>query len=166
MSKKLEKFNTIMDEAVSNFQKLSEKEQEKLLLGFPMFGKKLLKDLFEREVFSRLVNDYKSFGVIDDTLYVALRKGEDKPANEREIVSIAKYKGDRLSYVAGSNTKTTVPMMHFKDNTLVGYLAFLQDPLSAYVHHLFHGASVILLQKEDGNKLDKYSEEILNVVFD
>ncbi len=162
MSKKLDKFNMIMDEAVTNFQKLNEVEKKKLLLGFPMFGKTLLKDLFEKNVFDTLSNEYKSIGIIDDTLYIALRKGEDKPVQEREIISIAKYKGDRLSYVAGSNSKTTVPMINLKDNAIIGYLAFLSDPLSAYVHHLLHSASVIHLQKDDENKLDRYSEEILN----
>jgi len=162
MSKKLEKFNTIMDEAVINFQKLNEEKKKKLLLGFPMFSKKLLNDLFDRGVFDILLNEYRSIGIIDDTLYVALRKGGDMPVQEREIVSIAKYKGDRLSYVAGSNTKPTVPMILFKENRLAGPLTFLHDPLSAYMYHLAYGTSVILLQKDEGGRLDSYSEDILN----
>ncbi len=162
MSKKLEKFNAIMDEAGTNFQKLNEKEQKKLLLNFPMFGKKLLNDLFGRGVFETLANEYRSFGVIEDTLYIALRKGENKPVQEREIISIAKYKGDNLNYLSGSNTKITVPLMELKDNSIVGPISFLQDPLSAYMNYLAHKTSVILLQSNDDNKLDKYSKEIFS----
>jgi ParB family chromosome partitioning protein len=131
-----------------------------------MFAKKMLKELLEKGIFDTLSNDYQSFGVIEDTLYIALRKGEDKPVNEREIVSIAKYKGDRLNYVAGSNTKVTIPMIHMEESAVIGHLTFLSDPLSAYVHHILYGASIIHLQRSEESKLDKYSEDILSHIGD
>jgi len=166
MSKKLQRFNQIMDEAVTNFQQLNDKEKMNLLIKFPMFAKKMLKELMEQKVFDTLSNDFRSFGVIDDTLYIALRKGGDAPMQEREIVSIAKYKGDRLSYVSGSNTKTTIPLIHLKESAVLGYLAFLSDPLSAYVHYVLYGASIVHLQRSEETKLDKYSEDILSHIAD
>ena len=167
MSQKTERFNAIMNEAVSNFQALDAVAKNKLFKSFPMFGDKVRKDIKEANVFEVICEEMKSFGVIDGALYIALRKGGRERIQDREIIAVAKYTPKGMRYVAGSDRKQTIPFIDVDDeNNDYGDIVFLSDPMDIYLAYGFkylekYNGSFIMLPDAKKISLDKYTQYIL-----